>query len=160
MRYWLFVSVLLIISGCAELPNAAYYTDPKSPGYTQPVYSGLCEQCGRAFTFSHAQWDSGQPIACPYDGHVQNLQAASQRYQASQQQASNQAAAAAGRASGWMLYSAFQAYNQAQIEAGQAKVRYWQCLNRCNATANIYSPNPGNRLSGHLGDCATICMNQ
>jgi len=72
----------ILMSGCATL-DPTYYTRSNSPGYTQQVHSGICEKCGRTFTFSQQQYDSIENIQCPYDGHVQNLKMAANRYQVS-----------------------------------------------------------------------------
>ena len=151
-------SILLLLTGCADL-NAfllgrppAYYTDPNSPGYQEQVFRALCEQCGQAFTYSKDNLDHWTWITCPFDGYKQNLHLAVVRYEQAQQRSQQQNAQ--------MAYQGFQAWNQYQVGTAQRQAAYMNCVNQCTSMANIYSPNPGNRFSGHLGDCATYCMNR
>lgn len=70
----------MVLVGCATL-DPTYYTNPNSHGYAEQVMGGICEKCNRVFNFSMQQYNTIENIQCPYDGHVQNLKMASNRYQ-------------------------------------------------------------------------------
>ena len=139
------VPLALMLSGCASLASLGnqlsvglfghpetYYTDPKSPGYAEPHFGGLCEVCGRPFYFSAAHWDTGT-ATCPYDGHSQDLAMAHNRFNYEQEQAQAQR----GRAMAMQFLQMQTAQNQARQ----------QCINNCRAmsvaqqagTLNVYS---------------------
>jgi len=81
--------LMLFLSGCATF-DSTYYTNPNSQGYTQQVLGGICEQCGRQFTFSAQQYDQNVQIQCCYCGHTQDIKMAYNRYLYAQQQAQEQ----------------------------------------------------------------------
>lgn len=157
----LLLIISLLLSGCTNLNTVlfgrpqSYYTDPNSPGYTEQVFHGLCEVCGRDFTYSKAQADEHTELTCPYDGQPNNLVQASNRYDYAVQQANAQhRAQVAAR-----MANAFTALNQSQTQAIQRQSGFLQCVEQCNSMGNIYSPNPGG-LAGHRVDCSTYCMNR
>lgn len=69
----------MLVSGCTTL-DFNYYTDPNSPGYTESAIGGLCEECNRVFNVSKQQYDTIENVQCLYDGHIQNLKMAVNRY--------------------------------------------------------------------------------
>lgn len=81
----------LFLSGCATV-DSTYYTNPNNSGYTQNVFSGLCENCNRIFLFSKQLYDSTENVQCCYCGHIQNLKMAYNRYTYLQQQQQEQKA--------------------------------------------------------------------
>lgn len=148
MRIGVVVVALSILPGCATL-DPAYYTRPDSPGYQEQVFWGLCEVCGREFTFSGHQWDNFSTITCPYDGHEQDLRMAHNRYNyaVQQLQAQRQAQTQAMVMRELFLYPS---------RVSRAQSNYINCTNQCWAQA---------RLAGHSSfgpplECATLCMNQ
>lgn len=46
----------------------------------QTVFGGVCDRCGRKFTFSQANVDDGASIACPFCSQPQDLIMANKRY--------------------------------------------------------------------------------
>ena len=75
----LLLILVLALCGCATL-DPAYYTDPNSQGYAEQVFGGLCDKCGREFSFSSHQWSNCKEVTCPYDGSHQTLSHARGRY--------------------------------------------------------------------------------
>lgn len=60
-----------------DLPS---YLNPKSSMYRKALIGGICEKCGRTFTFSGYQLDNNKVGACPYCKHEQSLKEACNRY--------------------------------------------------------------------------------
>jgi len=60
-----------------DLPSCL---NPENKEYHKPVIGGLCEKCGKTFTFSGDQLDHEKMGACPYCKHEQNLKEACNRY--------------------------------------------------------------------------------
>jgi len=76
------VVVFFLLGGCSylfaeDLPSCL---DPKSADYNKPVIGGMCDKCGKTFTFSGAQLNSGKMGTCPYCRQSQNLKEACNRY--------------------------------------------------------------------------------
>ena len=78
----LVMAVVLILGGYAELfaKDLPSCLDPKSKEYNQPVIGGICEKCGKEFTFSGYQLDHNKKAACPYCKYEQSLKEACNRY--------------------------------------------------------------------------------
>ena len=78
----LVMAAVLVLGGCAELfaKDLPSCLDPENKEYNKPVIGGICENCGKQFTFSGYQLDNNKTAACPYCKHVQNLKDACNRY--------------------------------------------------------------------------------
>jgi len=143
---------ICLLSGCATL-DPAYYTRPDSPGYTQQVFHGLCDSCGREFTFSASQFDAQQrgelPATCPYDGHAQDLQMAYNRFNYAVQQAQAQQNAA-------FAAQAAQIIIQHPARTAQRQANYVQCMNACGAQQRML----GYRSLSAPVDCMNMCLYQ
>ena len=78
----LIIGAFLILIGHDELsakgPPACL--NPARKAYKQPVIGGICEKCGKTFTFSGHQLDNEKSGTCPYCKHEQNLKEACNRY--------------------------------------------------------------------------------
>ena len=74
--------VFLLLGGCTELfaKDIPSCLNPASSAYRQPVIGGICEKCGKTFTFSGYQLDNDKWAACPYCKYEQNLKEACNRY--------------------------------------------------------------------------------
>ena len=72
----------LLLGGYTELfaKDLPSCLDPESKEYSRPAIGGLCEKCGKTFTFSGYQLDHGKRAPCPYCKHEQSLKDACNRY--------------------------------------------------------------------------------
>ena len=78
----LVMAAVLILGGCAALfaKDVPACLDPANRAYRDPVIGGICEKCGKAFTFSGYQLDHDKIGTCPYCKHEQGLKDACNRY--------------------------------------------------------------------------------
>lgn len=114
-----------LVTGCA---TTEYYTRPDSPGYQENHFSAICELCGRQFLFSKALQDSSPQAPCPYDGYVQDLQYANNRYVYAQQEANRN-----------MAVQMLNVWQQGQTRLAQKQAEYLRCYNDCMIQRGIGS---------------------
>ncbi len=78
----LVMATVFILGGYAELfaKDLPSCLDPASKVYNQPAIGGICEKCGKTFTFSGYQLNTEKSGTCPYCKHEQNLKEACNRY--------------------------------------------------------------------------------
>ena len=107
------------------------------------VFSALCEQCERVFSFNKLQWDSNAQITCPYCGHTQDLKMAYNRYVYLQQQQQQQQERQRQQALSNQIAvnNIFQSYRQNIEQSTQRQQQYIE----------QYNENTRNTLSGWGG---------
>ena len=140
--YALIVLLCAAISGCA---TEAYYLDSQSAGYNQQVWNCVCEGCGRVFTISSSQYDSGAPVSCCYCGVAQDPRLARNRgkYAEQQQQTYNNQQAAAYALQSYTAINQQAAANRQQIiQNFQNNVGH--CLPTQSSTTNVTAQTIGN----------------
>lgn len=76
------VMACLLLGGYTELfaKDLPSCLDPESKEYSQPAIGGLCEKCGKTFTFSGDQLNNKKIGNCPYCKCEQSLKDACNRY--------------------------------------------------------------------------------
>lgn len=133
MRKFFVLLLCLGLIGCATL-DPTYYTNPNSLGYTEQALGGICEICNRTFLFSGQQYDTLENIQCPYDGHVQNLKMASNRYLYWKQQQDQIQQAQQQEVNSVALYNFIQSYQQNAQRSYERQQQYYE--NMGNAFLN------------------------
>ena len=78
----LVMAAVLILGGYTALfaKDVPSCLDPASRAYREPAIGGICEKCGKTFTFSGYQLDHDKTGTCPYCKHEQSLKDACNRY--------------------------------------------------------------------------------
>ena len=133
LNWFLKVGIVGILLGCVTsryyvAPNRKimtdeefyrYYLQPDGPGYYDHIMKGICNNCGRIFTFSPYHYFEVEKIKCPYCGYVQDTKMAWNRYV---YELERQKAVAEQRRRAWNAYI----WTRYQREVEESRKRFYE----------------------------------